>query len=131
MLFIFGLTGVIFFGFQGVVAFSSLEIINYVEHYGLSRKEIKPGVYENVRPKHSWNSGSAISNYLLINLARHSDHHTNSSKRYQLLRNEQELAPQCPYGYGTMFVMALFPSIWFRVMNPKVEAWNKYESKVK
>ena len=42
----------------------SLEIINYVEHYGLRRKEISPGKYERVTIKHSWNSSHSLVNYL-------------------------------------------------------------------
>ena len=71
-----GTIGLFAFVAQSVVAFSSLEIINYIEHYGLARREIAPGRYEPTRPKHSWNAGQRISNALLINLARHSDHHS-------------------------------------------------------
>ena len=34
----------------------SLEVINYVEHYGLRRKEIAPGKYERISIMHSWNA---------------------------------------------------------------------------
>lgn len=128
--YLFGLRGLIFFVFQGCVAFTSLEVVNYIEHYGLMRKELSPGVYEQVQPKHSWNSGSRMTNYLLVNLGRHSDHHFNSSKRYQLLINETDTAPQLPFGYAVMFVVALFPPIWFAIMNPRCTAWNEKITKM-
>ena len=110
---------------QGVVAFSSLEIINYVEHYGLTRRELAPGRYEPTRPKHSWNAGQRVSNALLINLARHSDHHATASRRYQILRTfDDDAAPQLPHGYATMFLIALVPPLWFAMMNARVDAWN-------
>jgi alkane 1-monooxygenase len=120
-----------FFALQSLVAFTSLETTNYIEHYGLVRKEIAPGVYERTLPKHSWNSGHRISNWFLINLARHSDHHFIASKRYQILNNFQATAPQLPFGYGTMFVIALIPPLWFRLMNPRVLAWREGKFTVK
>jgi alkane 1-monooxygenase len=118
---IYGTTGVVVFAGQAVVAFSVLEVINYVEHYGLMRKEIAPGEYERVGPKHSWDSSYRLSNWMLINLARHSDHHCAAAKRYQSLELPAE-APQFPAGYATMFLLALVPPLWFRVMNPRVAA---------
>ena len=108
------------FALQSLVAFTNLEITNYIEHYGLVRKEISAGIYEKMLPKHSWNSGHRVSNWFLINLARHSDHHFIASKRYQILTNVEDTAPQLPFGYGTMFLIALIPPLWFSLMNPRV-----------
>ena len=116
-----GTTTLLVFAGQAVVAFSLLEVINYVEHYGLMRKEIAPGEYERVAPRHSWDSSYRLSNWMLINLARHSDHHCAAAKRYQSLELPAD-APQLPAGYGTMFLLALVPPLWFRVMNPRVAA---------
>ena len=119
-----GTLGLVFFLGQSIVAFSSLEIINYIEHYGLQRREIQLGRYENVRPEHSWNAAQHVSNALLINLARHSDHHAMASRRYQILRTyDAQSVPQLPSGYAAMFLVALVPPLWFRVMNPRVDAW--------
>jgi alkane 1-monooxygenase len=120
-----GPLGALFFLVQGIVGFSSLEVINYVEHYGLQRREISPGRYETTRPQHSWNAGQRISNAMLINLARHSDHHAIASRPYQILRTfDADSAPQLPQGYATMFLVALVPPLWFRVMDPLVAEWN-------
>jgi alkane 1-monooxygenase len=111
----------LFVAAQAVVAFSLLETINYIEHYGLERAEIAPGRYERIAPWHSWNSSHRVSNWLLINLARHSDHHLAASKRYQLLEHV-DAAPQLPAGYGTMFLVALVPPLWRKLMNPRARA---------
>lgn len=42
--------------FWGVVF---LEIINYIEHYGLERQKDKDGIYESITKMHSWNSLSS------------------------------------------------------------------------
>lgn len=36
-----------------------IELINYVEHYGLQRKKDERGIYEPITEKHSWNSASS------------------------------------------------------------------------
>jgi alkane 1-monooxygenase len=119
-----GAAGALFFTAQAVLAFSLLETINYIEHYGLERRELAPGRYERVMPWHSWNSSHRLSNWLLINLARHSDHHLVASKRYQMLEHV-DAAPQLPAGYGAMFLMALVPPLWRRIMDPRVSEWRR------
>jgi len=108
---------------QGVVAFSLLEVINYIEHYGLVRRRLASGRYERVQPKHSWNSAHLVSNLYLFNLARHSDHHYLASREYDRLRHH-EGAPQLPTGYAGMVILALAPPLFFRVMDHRVAAWN-------
>ena len=103
----------------GAVASLVLETINYLEHYGLEREQKASGRYERVQPHHSWNSSHRLSSYFMFGLARHSDHHYMASRQYPILRHHFE-APQLPCGYGTMFLVALVPPLWFAVMNPRV-----------
>jgi alkane 1-monooxygenase len=102
---------------QAVIGFSLLEVVNYLEHYGLRRQKKEDGRYERCRPEHSWNSNNVASNVLLYHLQRHSDHHANPTRRYQALRHVDE-APQLPTGYAGMIVLAWFPPLWRRVMDP-------------
>lgn len=119
-----GWTGVLLFVFQAFVAIWQLELVNYVEHYGLTRKHLGSGKYEPQRPHHSWNAAQLASNRLLINLQRHSDHHYNPNRRFPLLKTYgSEAAPQLPYGYPLMTTIALIPPLWRRLMNPKVRQW--------
>ena len=83
----FGFSGVVFFAAQSFVAVVLLEIINYVEHYGLVRQTLENGRYERVAPKHSWNSAHALTGSLLLNLPRHADHHHRASRPYMVLRH--------------------------------------------
>jgi len=119
-----GWIGFLLFVYQAMVAIWQLELVNYVEHYGLTRKHLGEGKYEHVLPRHSWNSAMAASNWLLINLQRHSDHHYKPDRRFPLLQTyDREQAPQLPYGYPIMTIAALIPPVWFRVMNPRVRKW--------
>jgi alkane 1-monooxygenase len=106
---------------QAVLGFSLLEVVNYLEHYGLLRQKREDGRYERCLPEHSWNSNNVASNVLLYHLQRHSDHHANPTRRYQALRHVEE-APQLPTGYAGMIVLAWIPPLWRRVMDPRLIA---------
>ncbi|MFD9462187.1 alkane 1-monooxygenase [Streptomyces sp. NPDC060027] len=115
----FGWTVLPYLILQAVLGFCLLETVNYLEHYGLSRQRRPDGRYERVSPRHSWNSNNTISNLLLFQLQRHSDHHAHPLRRYQTLRHFDE-APQLPSGYATMIVLAWFPPLWRRVMDSRL-----------
>ncbi|HEX7290172.1 MAG TPA: alkane 1-monooxygenase [Conexibacter sp.] len=104
---------------QSVVGASLLEVVNYLEHYGLQRQRREDGRYERTQPEHSWNSNNVASNVLLYHLQRHSDHHANPTRRYQALRHMDD-APQLPTGYAGMIVLALVPPVWRRVMDHRL-----------
>lgn len=127
------LLGTIFFfyGWFGLVAFLGaavfgillLETVNYIEHYGLLRNKNEYGRYERVKRTHSWNSDHVVGKIMLFNLSRHSDHHYNGSKHYQLLKSLPE-SPQMPTGYPGMMLLSLFPPLWFKLMNKKIQNLN-------
>lgn len=119
-----GWIGVLLFVTQAFVAIWQLELVNYVEHYGLTRKHLGDGKYEAQKPHHSWNAAHMASNRLLINLQRHSDHHYHPNRRFPLLQTySEDEAPQLPFGYPVMTTMALIPPLWRRRMNPMVRRW--------
>jgi alkane 1-monooxygenase len=121
-----GWVGLALFLVQAGTAIWQLELVNYVEHYGLTRKYLGDGKYEHVQPRHSWNAAHRASNWLLINLQRHSDHHYKPDRRFPVLQTYgNDAAPQLPYGYPVMTVMAMMPWVWRRVMNPRVRKWRE------
>ncbi|NHF73659.1 alkane 1-monooxygenase [Paracoccus xiamenensis] len=121
-----GWQGLLLFVWQAFAAIWQLELTNYVEHYGLTRRHLGDGKYEHVQPRHSWNAAHKASNWLLINLQRHSDHHYKPDRRFPLLQTYPEgEAPQLPFGYPGMTFMAMIPPLWRRRMNPRVRAWRR------
>jgi alkane 1-monooxygenase len=116
---VFGVVVLPYLLIQAVLGFSLLEVVNYLEHYGLLRGKRDDGRYEITRPEHSWNSNNVASNVLLYHLQRHSDHHANPLRRYQALRHEDD-APQLPTGYAGMIVLAAIPPLWRRVMDRRL-----------
>ncbi len=121
-----GWQGLALFLLQAASAVWQLELVNYVEHYGLTRRHLGEGKYEHVLPRHSWNAAHRASNWLLINLERHSDHHYKPDRRFPLLQTyAEDEAPQLPYGYPLMTTMAMIPPLWKRRMNRRVKAWRR------
>jgi len=121
LVFAFGWVMLPFLMVHNIVAWWQLTSANYVEHYGLLRDKLPSGKYETPKPHHSWNANHVASNLALFHLQRHSDHHAFPSRRYQSLRNFENL-PQLPSGYFGMFPLAYIPPLWFKVMNPRLLA---------
>ncbi|RUS59720.1 alkane 1-monooxygenase [Pseudorhodobacter sp. E13] len=121
-----GWVGLVLFIYQAFTAIWQLELVNYIEHYGLTRRHLGDGKYEHVLPRHSWNADHKASNWLLINLQRHSDHHYKPDRRFPLLQTyTAEDAPQLPYGYPVMTAAAMVPPLYKRMMNPRVREWRR------
>ena len=111
---------------QAGIAIWQLELVNFIEHYGLTRKHMGEGKYEHVQPRHSWNAAHKASNWLLINLQRHSDHHYKPDRRFPVLQTYTEAdAPQLPCGYPIMTMAAMYPPMFRRIMNPRVRKWRE------
>jgi alkane 1-monooxygenase len=118
--FTFGGTGGIFWLCHSLVAILLLETVNYIEHYGLLLKKLETGKYEKISHVHSWNSSRIITNFVLFNLQRHSDHHAYASRTYPMLRHFND-SPQMPQGYAAMIMLSLIPRFWFSVMNKRLD----------
>ena len=119
-------------GWRGVgihlalAGFAQIQLLlsDYVQHYGLERREVEPGTFEPLGPQHSWNAPHLLSSLWMLNAPRHSDHHTNPAKQFpQLCMPAPGDAPRLPHALPFMACMALYPSLWRRVMNPLAEAW--------
>ncbi|MBO6573879.1 MAG: alkane 1-monooxygenase [Rhodothermales bacterium] len=117
---VFGPFGLLAYVLNGLLGHVQLEVINYIEHYGLTREKRDDGRYERVQAHHSWNSNHALGRLVLFELTRHSDHHYMASRPYQVLRSLDH-APQMPAGYPAMMLLSLVPPVWFRVMDPRAE----------
>jgi alkane 1-monooxygenase len=118
--FVFGWLVMLYFLCAGVIGIILLETVNYIEHYGLQRRQTTPGKYERAMPWHSWNSDHILGRLMLFELSRHSDHHYLASKKYQILQHHDD-APKLPTGYPGSMILALIPPAWFYVMNRKIK----------
>tara|TARA_B100000945_G_scaffold307733_1_gene296552 strand:- start:485 stop:1525 length:1041 start_codon:yes stop_codon:yes gene_type:complete len=117
---LFGFNITIYYLCSATMGFLLLETVNYIEHYGLQRKINSNGKYERVQPFHSWNSNHPIGRIMLFELSRHSDHHYNASRKYQVLKNHNN-SPEMPTGYPGMMILSLIPPLWFFVMNKRIK----------
>ncbi len=114
-----GDVGALFFIACALFGKALLEIVNYMEHYGMVRN---PEVA--VQPRHSWNTNKRISSWAMFNLTRHSHHHADGNVPYQELRPYAD-APMMINGYLTTILVALCPPLWHKLMTPKVLEWDK------
>ncbi len=113
-----GIFGVLMFLGQALFAKFILEVVNYMEHYGLKRKS-----GEAVGPQHSWNTNKRMSGIILYTLTRHSAHHEKPKVVYWKLDPYPD-APQMPFGYLTTIIICLLPPLWYNVMRSKIENWD-------
>ena len=95
-----------------------LEIVNYMEHYGLVRDPEAP-----VAPRHSWNTNRRISSWTMLQLTRHSHHHAEGEVPFQDLAPYPE-APMMVQGYLTTILLTLVPPLWHALMVPKLRDWD-------
>ena len=104
-----------------LIALSSkvlLEIVNYMEHYGLVRENNKP-----VAPRHSWNTNKKMSSWSMFNLSRHSHHHAQGHIPFHQLKPYED-APIMLNGYLGTICITLIPPLWFKLMKPKLQHWD-------
>ena len=123
-----------FGGIWGILAFLmfssssvlSMKIINYIQHYGLRRIRLPNGRFERPQPQHSWSSDYRLFNWIYYNAQRHADHHAAASRPYPLLQHwGEDQSPQLPGPYGKMGGLAMYPSRWFKTMDPLVDKWRE------
>jgi len=114
-----GLEAAVYFTLVGLWGKALLEIVNYMEHYGMVRNPSTP-----VQPRHSWNTNRRISSWSMFNLTRHSHHHAQGEVPYQDLRPYPD-APMMINGYLTTLIVAMIPPLWHALMTPKVQAWDR------
>jgi len=114
-----GSNGLVFILLHSAVSIILLELVDYIQHYGLERPK-KNGKYENYQEQHSWNSRHTSANWSTFNLGLHAEHHQTASKHYPLLSHKEKIM-EMPNNYPIMIMMALVPPIWFKVMNPKLK----------
>lgn len=115
---------IVFYLMQTFLSFSLLEAVDYIEHYGIVRKQKEDNTFEKTNSTHSWNANFILSNYFLFQLQRHSDHHLYATKNYQILKQYDE-SPQLPNGYPAMVLLTLLPPLWFKIMNNRLLNWKK------
>lgn len=113
-----GAQAVVFFVLSGLWGKALLEVVNYMEHYGLVRDPTEP-----VQPRHSWNTNRLLSCWTLFNLTRHSHHHARGSVPFHALQPMPQ-APQMLGGYLGTILVALLPPLWHRWMTPRLLQWD-------
>jgi hypothetical protein len=117
-----GWTGIAFHLIICTLTKLALEILNYVEHYGLIRDP-----KQSVQPRHSWNCNHVVSGVISYNLTRHSHHHADPQTPFQHLLTHSD-QPEMPNGLMSAYLSTLIPSIWRKVITPKLLEWDRTQA---
>ncbi|MEO1001192.1 MAG: alkane 1-monooxygenase, partial [Pseudomonadota bacterium] len=119
-----GWAGLAQYAVAAAMATMLLALADYIQHYGLTRRQREDGSWEPVGPQHSWNAAHRVSGWLMALAPRHSDHHMSGERPYPLLRAHRgATAPQLPLNFLLMTALALSPTLWRRVMDRRVARW--------
>lgn len=114
-----GLPGLLGFVAAGLWGMVTLELYQYISHYGLVRL---PGA--KVRADHSWEWSRAVTSSFMLNLPRHGAHHLNGTKSYWQL-DVTSAAPTYPLGPNLMAAAALVPPLFHRLARPALSDWDE------
>lgn len=114
-----GYVGALYFIAIGIFGKFLLEVVNYMEHYGMVRIPKLP-----VQPRHSWNTNSKLTSWSMFNLSRHSHHHAQGEVPFEDLLPLPD-APIMIGGYLSTIILTLFPPLWFKLMKPKLKDWDE------
>ena len=115
-----GWVAAVFFIACGIWGKSTLEIVNFMEHYGIVRNPDTP-----VQPRHSWNTNKRATSWTMFNLNRHSHHHAQGEVPFHELKPMPE-APVMLGGYLTTLLLTLVPPLWRTLMRSKLQEWDRH-----
>lgn len=118
---LFGGRAAVFFLAQSLMAIHLLEAVNYVQHYGLTRRVRGDGRPLPVRPQDAWESDYPLAGLLLFNLPCHAQHHLNAAVPCHGLRVSRA-SPKLPCSFFLMVFLALIPPLWRLLMDGRVRA---------
>lgn len=118
-----GASGV--FGLLLVSAYAQIQLLlsDYVQHYGLVRRQLADGRAEPMGYAHSWNAPHWYSGAMMLNAPRHSAHHAKPATAFPQLALDASSMPMLPYSLPVMAVIAVVPPLWRKVMDPQVDRW--------
>ena len=114
-----GPTGLVVSAFTAAIGKIYLEVVNFVEHYGLVRIPGQP-----VETRHSWDSYRRVSTGMFYNLQLHAHHHRVATRKFWELHQSNGEAPVLPYGYMGSILLAMIPGLWPRLSRKLLADWD-------
>lgn len=103
---------------SGVVLQWLVHAVNYLQHWGLTEKEIEPGK----RGPAAWQDSCVAQRWLTLELSMHYEHHMKHQAPYYEA-GMVERGPRAPAGYMVLLMVSLVPPLWFKMMGPVLQAW--------
>ena len=101
-----------------IISGFELEVLNFLEHYGLIREKGQPIEY-----RHSWDVGSSpVTQFGFIEIGRQGDHHDRGETHFWEL--EEVGSPDTGLGYYAMFSLLIVPPMWESFIKPHLAKWD-------
>jgi hypothetical protein len=101
-----------------IISGFELEVLNFLEHYGLIREKGQPIEY-----RHSWDIGnSPVTQFGFIEIGRQGDHHDRGETHFWEL--EEVGSPDTGLGYYAMFSLLLVPPMFESFIKPHLAKWD-------
>jgi alkane 1-monooxygenase len=114
-----GWAGLGIMGIAWTISAFELEVLNFLEHYGLIRVKGQPIEY-----RHSWDVGeSPFTQIGFIEIGRQGDHHDRGETHFWEL--EEVGSPDTGIGYYAMFSLLLVPPVWEVFIRPHLAKWDQ------
>lgn len=113
-----GWQGVLFYAAQVIGAAFSVQAITYLQHWGLSQKET-PDLADY---GFAWEDSCWMQACVTLNHAYHGQHHLNLRAPYYKLSMPPG-ALKLPASYPVMFLLALVPPLFTKVMKERLRLW--------
>ncbi|WP_198141070.1 fatty acid desaturase [Polaromonas sp. JS666] len=120
-----GQLGLAIYLFQIIGAAFTVQVITYLQHWGLSERET-PALADY---GFSWEDGCWMQACVTLNHTFHGQHHLSRARPYYELGLTKD-GLHLPASYPVMFVVALFPSLFSTVMKSRLVNWiENYEKR--
>ncbi len=116
----FGYKSALFFLAQAALSTLMFVASTYNQHYGLTRRLKADGTYEEFTFMNVWAFNHFISSKQSFNATHHAHHHLFQLCRYPHLKVLSK-GPLYPFGLSATFLLSLIPSLWYRVVNPRIK----------
>jgi len=99
------------------VAFG-IQLITYIQHWGLGNDSIP----DRIGYGRGWEEDCRFQAWVTLSISLHDQHHRDSRRPFYRLDLSPD-SPRLPAGYVLLMFASMVPSVWHRLMEPRLARW--------
>jgi fatty acid desaturase len=115
-----GWRGVLLFLCVAAGVWFGVQVINYIQHWGLGDDRLGAKARDGL----AWEDDCRFQAWLTLGISLHQAHHDASGLPYYRIALKHS-SPRLPAGYVILMVASMVPRVWFRIMLPVLEYWER------